>query len=85
MPCTLTGSREGDLEWYLEQRGEEVTKLAQLLCKACTLLDEEKIKLPKNLKTWWKKHQEIDAQRIEAERKPVKRKKIKKGITKKVM
>ena len=61
MPCTYTGSVEGDLRYYLSQSREQVTQVAQLLCKACALLEKEKIKLPKDLKTWWIEHQKIDA------------------------
>ena len=82
MPCTLTGSREGDLEYWLEASHKEITQIAQLLCKACALLEKEKVKLPKDLKTWWTKHQKIDEERnVKSKSKP---KNKKKGMTKKV-
>lgn len=82
MPCTYTGSVEGDLRFWLDESDKKITQVAQLLCKACALLEKEKIKLPKDLKTWWIEHQKIDARSNPTKAKKKSKKKI--NITKKV-
>jgi hypothetical protein len=63
MPCTLTGSREGDLRFYLEESNKKVTEIADMLCKTCKILEDNEIKMPTKIAAWWKKHKEIDKKR----------------------
>ena len=78
MPCTLTGSLEGDAAVFSK---EKITELTQLLCGACRLLEENEIDMSKvkavvysygacqerttKLTTWWKSHKKLDAKREE--------------------
>lgn len=64
MPCTQTGSLEGDAKLLLEEelRGQTntVTKLAQMLCTTCKILEKNQIEIPKGVRNWWKKHKVQD-------------------------
>lgn len=64
MPCTLTGSLEGDEKLLLEEelRGQTntVTKLAQMLCSTCKTLEKNQIEIPKGVRRWWKEHKVQD-------------------------
>ena len=60
MPCTLTGSIEGDLRYSLQCQNKDITELVQLLCSSCKLLEKNKIKMPKKLSKWFEYHKKID-------------------------
>lgn len=73
MPCTYTGSIEGDRALAAS---ETVTRLAQLLCGACRLLEENGISMAgvkteptdftphtTTLYQWWRGHKKIDNER----------------------
>ena len=64
MPCYITGSRQGDIDYYndliINQLEDKTTKVTQMLCKACKALDDNGIKIPRGLGAWWKKHKEQD-------------------------
>lgn len=68
MPCTMTGSIEGDRSLSVREAQDEASNTTKLLCKACKLLDKSKdttIKMPKDLRAWWNNHQKIDRQEYE--------------------
>lgn len=64
MPCTYTGSIEGDAIYALNQTqeklGKQITKTTALLCEAVKLLKKNKIALPEDLKAWSKVHSKVD-------------------------
>ncbi len=65
MPCTMTGSIEGDRAWSAEVSAEraqaEITKLTQLLCSLCkTVEDDTCVDIPDEVEKWWRAHQEVD-------------------------
>ena len=76
MPCTLTGSFEGDRALIA---GTNVTYLTQLLCGACTLLETngidmstvtveglpnaDLVKGAPSLDQWWESHKKVDRRR----------------------
>ena len=82
MPCTLTGSFEGDRALVSETN---VTYLTQLLCGACTLLEANNIDMggvvveglgnddlvqgAPSLDKWWKDHKKMDRRRKRDDRK----------------
>jgi hypothetical protein len=72
MPCTQTGSIEGDrrlaAEETVQEINEENTRLTQMLCQACRIIEDEfgeeySDKMPEVLKEWWEQHKKIDAQK----------------------
>lgn len=67
MPCTYTGSIEGDKAYFLEKSnkalGGEVTKLTQLLCSLCKHNEANKQTINSKVKYWWEKHKKLDAKR----------------------
>jgi hypothetical protein len=58
MPCTYSGSIEGD---RLMLTQDLVTELTQLLCSLCKRCEKEKVKLPRRVSIWWKQHKKVDA------------------------
>lgn len=82
MPCTYTGSLEGDralaAEEALSKKVSSLTKVTQFLCYVLEKLEESKstsvkivtdtlLKENDELNTWWKKHKERDKERIKKE------------------
>lgn len=64
MPCTYTGSLNGDAIHFLKQDKEQLSKevldLTQMLCLMCKKSEKEGTKIPKRVAKWWKKHKEQD-------------------------
>lgn len=64
MPCTITGSLDGDRIYALEQDREklreEILDLTQMLCAVCKRCEKEGAPIPKRVKAWWKKHKAQD-------------------------
>lgn len=62
MPCTLTGSLEGDRALDAQEARQQVTKLANLLCQTCLSLESvgELSKLPTPVFRWWQAHKKLD-------------------------
>lgn len=72
MPCTYTGSIEGDRALSAQENAEKLSKknkqqitklteLTRMLCTACKLLKKNKIKIEDSaLSAWWTNHQIID-------------------------
>lgn len=63
MPCTVTGSLEGDRALAHSEAQEEATKVTQLLCKLCKIVENsDGLILPRDVSKWWESHKKIDAQ-----------------------
>jgi len=64
MPCTQTGSLDGDRILGLEEDIEEVQanalKLTQMLCAMCKRCEEYGVPIPKKVSPWWRKHKAQD-------------------------
>jgi hypothetical protein len=83
MPCTLTGSLEGDRAYLAEENRKElekkVSELNNLLCTACQLLEAAGVKLTDHarlygdLGEWWKEHQKVDEKQRRAAKRSTKR------------
>lgn len=66
MPCTVTGSLEGDAQLAASEVRKEATATTKLLCKACKLLDQfPDMKIPVDLQKWWLKHKDVDRREYE--------------------
>lgn len=67
MPCTLTGSIEGDRALALSElatkNGETITELTQALCQAVAIFRAKKISLPPLVRAFAHKHDKVDAER----------------------
>lgn len=57
MPCTITGSFEGDKALMESDRA---LKLTQLLCAACKRMETTGTPMPTAVKNWWAMHKEQD-------------------------
>lgn len=83
MPCTYTGSLEGDHIMAMEEElkrkrkkarkvKEELDSLTRMLCRTCEILEGlghvAKIAWPSDVATWWEKHKSIDEKRIQEEK-----------------
>jgi hypothetical protein len=64
MPCTRTGSLDGDhilsLEEDLESVQAEALSLTQMLCAVCRRCEERGVPIPKSAAAWWRKHKAQD-------------------------
>jgi hypothetical protein len=64
MPCTLTGSIEGDRALGAEEAEAQVTKLARMLCSVMRILEEDgRRPLSREVLNWWKQHKKQDRER----------------------
>lgn len=70
MPCTITGSFEGDRALFAQEDRDkaqkEAIKVTRLLCKLMKDLESNGINMEhisKDVMKWWKKHKEIDKKR----------------------
>lgn len=73
MPCTQTGSLEGDHALALEENikliNKRNTELTQMLCSVLKIIEKDALDasdlqltdLPKDVQKWWKTHRKIDA------------------------
>lgn len=64
MPCTYTGSLEGDARLATSEANQKLTEVTQMLCALCTHIEENYEddiigEVPKTNK-WWKEHKEVD-------------------------
>ena len=75
MPCTYTGSLEGDRALAAQKNADhlakQITNLTQLLCKTLTIVEAHDglEYLPKDVNKWWSAHKKIDARRLAREAK----------------
>lgn len=60
MPCTLTGSLEGDELLAYEHHAKT---MAAMLCAALTQIETHKLPIPSLCAHWWERHKAIDAVR----------------------
>lgn len=64
MPCTRTGSLDGDRILSLEEDIESVQKealaLTQMLCAVCKRCEDQSVPIPKRAAAWWRKHKAQD-------------------------
>jgi hypothetical protein len=60
MPCTQTGSLEGDHALALS---DIVTEQAEMLCKMCQLAEDNNLTIPHGVRGWWTNHKKLDAKR----------------------
>lgn len=68
MACFYTGSAEGDARYDADRAREALTKMTQIACEACQVLEDiDEIYLAPNAKKWWKEHKKIDAKRLAQE------------------
>lgn len=74
MPCTMTGSIEGDRAWAAEQTIEKlsdtITDLTRMLCGACDWVTGYSINMideVDGLRDWWEEHQKVDQKKVEDE------------------
>lgn len=79
MPCTQTGSLEGDHALALE---EQLSEVSAMLCAVLTVLEEiEVLKTilgsidtkqsgvtPRRIKGWWSRHKKEDRKRLKKEK-----------------
>ncbi len=64
MPCYYTGSEAGDRELVAAETRDALTEVTRLLCKAGKIFSNHpEIKLPEELKVWFRNHDAIDAKR----------------------
>lgn len=67
MPCTLTGSQDGDALYYAQQdkraAQKELLKATQMLCLACKTMESQNVEIPDKIKEWWKVHKYQDKTR----------------------
>lgn len=86
MPCTLTGSLEGDRELSYSEANKNVTKLTDMLCKTLSFVEKMhfnvRINLGPEINRWWVKHKEIDRQRLKRENEAEKQENKKKALAK---
>ena len=75
MPCTYTGSIEGDNIFFANQAneklGEMITHLTQMLCQMCEGFEDESLTPPYPVDEWWADHKSKDEGRRTAERKRI--------------
>lgn len=74
MPCSDGGPSVSD---YM-QKNKEIDRLRALLCEACGIVDDAKLKVNMglSLRKWWRKHQREDAERQAREAEKAKLKKL---------
>ncbi len=64
MPCTQTGSIEGDrilgLTESIKIVNDKNTELTRLLCLACRRIEISGMRFPNGLGKWWKSHLKVD-------------------------
>lgn len=62
MPCTYTGSIEGDRAMAAAEKAEKLTEVTAMLCEACKLLDRKQYTHELSQKTinWWYEHKKLD-------------------------
>lgn len=79
MPCTYTGTIEGDRAMFAE---EAVTEVTSMLCRTLTLLEDhmkacQKVGvehyLPKDIQIFWKEHKKLDSKRKKQEEEELKK------------
>jgi len=68
MPCTITGSLEGDAALFAKESLDKcrirAQKLNRLLCMLCRDVENRaEHPLPSQVAKWWKRHKEIDLRR----------------------
>ena len=67
MPCTYTGSFEGDealaAKEALEKNRSTLTEVTALLCSACKILEKKKAMTPQ-LRAWYAEHEKVDRKRL---------------------
>lgn len=61
MPCFSTGSAEGDAYLRTEEAQAELTEVTRMLCSVCEA-HPDWTKLPSDIRRWYKRHLEIDAE-----------------------
>lgn len=78
MPCTYTGSLEGDARLAAETSGRKLTEVTNMLC--LTLREFEKFEefenLPAHVRKWWREHKKLDTARRERDRQRLRRDRI---------
>lgn len=71
MPCTFTGSIEGDRAFFaerdLKEASAKLTELTQALCEAVKTLRDNKVALPPKVESFARNHDETDRKRKEKE------------------
>jgi hypothetical protein len=82
MPCTFTGSIEGDRAMFASERA---TELVDMLCRMMTIFEEkklqelyaskynEKLVIPKDIMEFWTEHKKVDAKRRKKEAEELKK------------
>jgi len=67
MPCTQTGSLDGDrilsLTEDLSSVQARALKLTQMLCAVCRRCEEQGVPIPRTAAAWWRKHKTQDNRR----------------------
>jgi hypothetical protein len=65
MPCTVTGSIEGDRALDAAEARETATKTTQMLCSICEMVEKRGCpsmsRMPADVKAWWVEHKKMDA------------------------
>lgn len=69
MPCTITGSLEGDRALEAFQLRIKAQDLNEMLCEVCERLEAQDALniLPESVASWWNDHKELDRRRKEQE------------------
>jgi hypothetical protein len=70
MPCTITGSFEGDARLAAAEANEEATRATQIACEAMRLLKRHSLLVAMSDASleWFSHHEKIDLRRIENDR-----------------
>ena len=74
MPCTQTGSLQGDhilaLENTVEENAELITKMTAIACEALRLMEDVGVDMEDLSQTtldWWEEHKKVDQEAAELE------------------
>lgn len=60
MPCTMTGSEEGDRQLYRSELEKKIAAMNMALCAACGVIENGGLKIPPEIAAWWEAHKAKD-------------------------
>jgi hypothetical protein len=65
MPCTYTGSLEGDARLAADEARTALTNVTAMLCSVCQKAEKagRPDLLSPKVASWWKKHKKVDEKR----------------------
>jgi hypothetical protein len=75
MPCTITGTFEGDARLEASEANQDATRATQVACEALRLLKQRGLlhEVTDDSLAWFQYHEAVDRRRIEADREAIRR------------